>query len=85
MLILSPQSPLQQSRKWLQQIMNGKIFLCGHSSAGLWAKLSSQLTNLARSHCPHKLHLTKNQLPTTAALRSVIPILASGEGELALI
>jgi hypothetical protein len=71
--------------KWLQQIINGKIFLCGHSSAGPWAKLSPELTNLAMSHCPHNFHLTKNQLPATAALRSIIPILASDEDELALI
>jgi hypothetical protein len=63
--------------------MNGKISLYGHSSAGLWAKLSSQLTNLARSRCPHNLHLTKNQLLTKVALRSIILILASDKDELA--
>jgi hypothetical protein len=65
--------------------MNGKIFLCGHSSAGPWAKLSPRLTNFVRPHCPHNLHLTKYQLATTVALRSIIPILASDEDEPALI
>jgi len=65
--------------------MNGKIFPYDHSSAGLLAKLFLQLTNLVRSYCPHSLHITKNQLLTTAALRSTIPILASDEDESVLI
>jgi hypothetical protein len=58
--------------------MDGKKFHSDHFSTSWRMKLLPQSTNLAASSCLPSLLRTTSQLPTTAALRNVMPTLTSG-------